>query len=374
MRRLRLAVIGGGHLGRIHARQLARRPEVELAAVVDPVAEVRQALAAELGCPALADPRDLDATVDAAIVATPTRNHTEVALEQLAAGRHLFVEKPLAATAADAARLVRAARQAQRVLQVGHVERFHPAWTAALPHLAEARFIQASRLGGFKFRSLDIGVVLDLMIHDLDLVLSIVRSPVVSVEALGLALFGGPEDVAHARVVFANGCVALLAASRASRAAERKMQVGTPRGFVTVDFAARTAEVLRPSLEVVRGQLDAEGLAPAERQTQLDTWLDTHLAQQSLPVAECDQIAAEHDDFLDSIRRARQPKVSGEDALAALELAEEVLAQLRAHAWDGQPEGRVGPRALPGRRVVPAPHFGRRRAAAPPAEERREAG
>ncbi len=374
MKRLRLAVIGVGHLGRIHARILAERDDVELVAVADPVPAARTSVAEGLSCAAVDDFRGLLGRIDAAVVAVPTSAHYQVAQALLAGGVHVFVEKPLAPSLFQAREIAGLARRQARVLQVGHVERFNPAWTAALPHLREPKFIEATRQGGFKFRSLDIGIVLDLMIHDLDLVCSVVRSPVQRVEALGLSLFGRVEDVAQARLVFENGCVATLTASRASRTAARTMRVGTPLGLVQMDFAARTVEVIRPSQAVLRGEVTADSLSPAERAACQETWLDTHLPIEQLRVVACDQITAELADFTESIRQARQPKVSGDDACSVLELAERIQESLRRHAWDGTTGGRMGPQAAPPHSVVPAPHFRAANRRPLPQPPRREAG
>ena len=208
---------------------------------------------AQFQVPGFRDLRELGGKIDAAIVAAPTRFHHQVARGLLADGVHLLVEKPLTAAYAEASELVETARRHGAVLQVGHVERFNPAFTAARPHFGAAKYISAVRRSGFSFRSTDIGVVLDLMIHDIDLVLAIVRSPVRHVEALGLALFGQHEDVANVRLAFENGCVAELSALRASRAAAARWTSGR-RGLVSLDFSARTAAVVRPAapLRVVK--------------------------------------------------------------------------------------------------------------------------
>ena len=247
MRPVRLAVVGAGHLGRIHARLASSLPGAQLVAVVDPDSTNRRSVAEECRCEAYDHHRRLTGRVDAAVVATPTRFHASVATDLLAAGIHLLVEKPVTSTSLEAERLVDSAGRRGLVLQVGHVERFNPALIAARAHLDEPKYIDAVRAGGFSFRSTDIGVVLDLMIHDIDTVLSLVRSEVQSVDALGIALFGAHEDMAHARLVSENGCVATLCASRASYTAVRRMRVFSRRGMADIDFAARTAEIVRPS-------------------------------------------------------------------------------------------------------------------------------
>ncbi|MBL9123896.1 MAG: Gfo/Idh/MocA family oxidoreductase, partial [Planctomycetaceae bacterium] len=190
MRPLRLAVIGVGHLGKAHARIAAGLEEIELVGVVDPVAANRTQVAAAHGVQACAHHRELLDRIDAVVIATPTRFHHAVALDLAAHGVHLFIEKPLTATLAEADELLAVAERNGVLVQVGHVERFNPVLTGVLPQLREPKYIEACRASTFKFRSTDIGVVFDLMIHDIDLVLSLARSQVVNVEALGVSVFG----------------------------------------------------------------------------------------------------------------------------------------------------------------------------------------
>ncbi len=225
MNRLRVAVIGAGRLGGFHAQKLAQLPEVELVGVADPVESQRSRVAAECRTAAFADYRELCGRIDAAVVAVPTRLHHALGKELLRRGIHVLMEKPLTPTAAEADELVALARRQRLVLQVGHVERFNPALAAASPHLRSPHYLEAVRASGFTFRSTDVGVVLDLMIHDLDVVLSLVRSELRRVDAMGISVLGGHEDVANARLEFANGCVAALSASRVSYEPVRHMQI-----------------------------------------------------------------------------------------------------------------------------------------------------
>jgi predicted dehydrogenase len=369
---LNVAVIGAGHLGKIHARIVASLPQLSLVGIVDPLLEARERAVAQFQVPGYGDPRELAGRIDAAIVAAPTRFHHQVARGLLANGVHVLVEKPLTPTYAEASELVETAREHGAVLQVGHVERFNPAFTAARPHFGAAKYISATRRSGFSFRSTDIGAVLDLMIHDIDLVLSIVRSPVRQVEALGLALFGRQEDVANVRLAFENGCVAELSASRASRTAARTMDVWSARGLVSMDFSARTAAIVRPSRAIARRELDIERLSPEERDALKDRLLAEHLPVEQLAVEPCDAITAELVDFADSIHAGRTPQVSGEAGRDAVDMAERILSKIARHAWDGTPDGLVGPRAVPAPQIIPGPHWGRKPVAPP--IERREAG
>lgn len=372
MKPVRVAVVGAGHLGRIHARILAGLSGATLVAVVDPLEKNRQEVAAQHGVAAHAGHRSVLAEFDAAVIATPTRFHWQVAKELLAAGIHLLVEKPLATTTVQATELVDLARRNGVVLQVGHVERFNPAFAAAEPYLRAPKYIEAVRRSGFSFRSTDIGVVLDLMVHDLDLVLSIVNSPVRRVDALGIGLFGRHEDIVNARLTFENGCVATLSASRASHSAARTLHVWSGQGFAAVDLAGRTVDFVRPSSAVLHGEIDVERLAPDERATLKDTFLQEHLPRQSVPVETADPLTSELTDFVTSIRTGRAPRVTGEAGLEAVKLAERILLEVQTHAWEGSPTGPVGPRIIAPPQILRGPHWHLKPSEAP--IERRKAG
>lgn len=372
MKPIRIGVVGCGHLGRIHTRILSGMAGFELVGVADPVEAARQRTAVEYHTRPFATHQELAAEVDALVVAAPTTYHHAIALELLDRGRHLLVEKPLAPTAAEADALVRAAQTRRVVLQVGHVERFNPAWTQVARELRDPKYIEGRRFGGFTFRSTDIGVVLDLMIHDLDLVLSIVGSEPVRVEALGVALFGRPEDVATARITFANGAIAQLSASRAARAPQRTMQLWSRGGLASVDFQTRTCQFVRPSAAIIEGALDVEALSPGERDRLRGELLNEHLPLSESQAPAVDAITAELQDFGESIRTGRSPRVSGEHGRNAVALAERVLEAIEEHAWDGVASGPVGPHGRVRRAPIPAPHWPLRTGAARPLE--REAG
>ncbi|MBI1918194.1 MAG: Gfo/Idh/MocA family oxidoreductase [Planctomycetes bacterium] len=231
MERLRLAVIGVGHLGKEHARILAGFPDVELAGVADTRTEQAEAVARRCSTRPFTDHRRLlDEHPNAAVVAVPTVHHHAVAVDCLRAGVSLLVEKPLAASLEEADELVALAQRARVVLQVGHIERFNPAFEELARRPLQPKLVHCQRFSPFSGRSLDIGVVLDLMIHDLDLLLALVRAPVRDVSAVGLSLLGGHEDLAQARIIFENGCVAHLSASRVHTGPVRRMEVWAPGG------------------------------------------------------------------------------------------------------------------------------------------------
>jgi predicted dehydrogenase len=328
MTRTRIAVVGCGHLGGIHARLLAGREDVELVAVVDPVAEARERVAAAHACRPLAEPRELVGLVDAAVVAAPTGLHAAVALPLLAAGIDLLVEKPLAADVEEARAIVIAARRHGRTVAVGHVERFNPAWREAVARAGRPVVVEATRHAPFTFRSLDVGVVHDLMIHDIDLVLALEPGRLERVEAQGILASGGHEDAARARLSFASGLVADLSASRISPVMRRAVTMWSENGVVAVDFNAKTVDVVAPSPAVRDGRFVAADVPPAERGGLKDRFFADILPRETVTVADANAIACEHDDFLAAIRTGRQPLVTAAAGAAAVEIAARVLEAL----------------------------------------------
>lgn len=328
MNRTRVAVVGCGHLGTIHARLLAGRTDAELVAVVDPVAESRDRAAAAHGCRPLAEPRDLVGLVDAVVVAAPTGLHTAVSLPLLEAGIDLLVEKPIAAGVEDARAIVIAARRRGRTVAVGHVERFNPAWRAASAGLADVAFVEAVRTAPFTFRSIDVGVIHDLMIHDIDLVLSLDPGRLERVEARGITATGGFEDAVRARLVFSSGLVADLTASRISPLARRTVSAWSPEALVHCDLTAKTVETIRPSAAVRSGAFSAAAVPAPERMAMKETFFTDVLPLETATIADANAIAAEHDDFLAAIRDRRAPLVSAAAGAAAVEIAARVIDAL----------------------------------------------
>ena len=270
--------------------------------------------------------------------------HREVAGAFLARGIATLVEKPLASSLAEAEQLVALARAIGAVLQVGHIERFNPA-LAALERLPlRPKYITAERLSTYTFRSTDIGVVLDLMIHDLDLVLSLIAAPVRSVAAVGVSLFGEHEDVANARIEFEDGSVANLTASRASYTAARKMRIWGAEGYASLDFAAKQATLVRPSDQLQRGRLDLDGVDLSQPAAVKEHLFGKILRVDQVQAERREPLALELEDFVAAARGESRPRVSGDDALRAIRLADQVLRSLEAHRWDGEP---VAPAAPP---------------------------
>ncbi|MCC9609010.1 Gfo/Idh/MocA family oxidoreductase [Blastopirellula sp. JC732] len=329
----RLAVIGAGHLGKIHARLAKQTAGLELVAIVDPIAAAREAAAAENGVPAYASHREISGEFDAAIIATPTQYHFGVAAELLADGVDLLVEKPITLSITDADQLLALAKVHGRVLQVGHVERFNPAFVAAAELIDRPRYIEAARTSGYSFRSVDIGVTLDLMIHDIDLVLSLVGSSVVNVDAIGASVFGPHEDMVQARLTFENGCVANLTASRSSFQPRREMKVFHAGGFVQIDMGSRKLQSIQPDPRLAAGELDVHTLPQAEKDH-----IRQHLFESLLPLEEVElpptnAIADEQADFVRAIETGSKPRVDGFAGRDAVIVAEMVAKCVERHVW-----------------------------------------
>lgn len=357
MKPLRTAVVGVGHLGRHHARIMAGMDDVELVAVVDPMSEACQAVASQYDAEALSDYHDLTGRVDAVVLATPTVTHHAIASQLLATDVHLLVEKPLTPSSREADELISAAQQRGLVLQVGHVERFNPAWDEASRLIDNPKYIETRRLSGYSFRSTDIGVVLDVMIHDIDLVLSIVPSSVERVEALGVSILGDHEDIANARLHFANGCVATLTASRVSYEMCRQTQVWTPQRFVAVDFAALEVSCCEPGADVSERDFHVDQVEPQQRLHLRDHFFEELLPVTKTKVEPRDQLTRELEDFIGSIRAVREPRVTGSQARDAIAVAEQIIESIAAHRWTEQRDGPLGPlvnpAALAERPIVP---------------------
>lgn len=311
---IRTAVIGVGYLGRFHAQKYASLPNSQLIGIADPSAGARAAVAAELKVAAHEDYRDLLGRVDAVSIVTPTASHFEVAKAFIEAGASVLVEKPMTVTIAEGEGLVEIAARHKRLLQVGHLERFNAAVLAVQPTLTVPRFIESARLAPFKHRGTDVDVVLDLMIHDIDLILSIVRSPVVSVDAIGSNVFSKEIDIANARLRFANGCVANATASRVSLKTERKLRLFQDDAYLSLDLQQKILTVIRKG-----GGVGPDGMPQVA--------IDEKTYEQG------DALRAEIEAFLEAVAGGRPPPVTGEDGLLALRTAvsigEQVASSMR---------------------------------------------
>jgi predicted dehydrogenase len=325
MKNIRAAVIGAGYLGRFHAQKYAQADDCTLVGVVDTLKPTAERLAAELGVRPLQDYRTLLGEVDAVSIATPTPTHSEIALAFLQAGAHVLVEKPITESAAQAEALIEAARSAGRVLQVGHLERFNPAILAAEALLAEPRFIECHRLAPFRERGTDVNVVLDLMIHDIDLLQMIVGSPLAALDAIGTAVFSSEMDIVNARLRFENGCVANVTASRVSLKTERKLRVFRDDAYLSIDLQQKILTVIR------KRQSATPGAAPSLAELLAGGGLPVHIEEQSFEQG--DALRAEIEAFLAAVRGRAPVKVSGEDGLRALRTAIAITA--RVHGGEG---------------------------------------
>lgn len=306
---LRTAVIGVGHLGKHHARILAALAGTKLVAVVDTIAARASEVGTSTGATPLGDYRELFGQVDAVSVAVPTELHHEVAIPFLERGIAVLVEKPMARTVAEADDLIAAARASGATLAVGQTERYNPAVAAVMPLVSSPRFIEVHRLGVFPERSLDIDVVFDLMIHDLDIVGSLVRSPVASIEAVGVPVLTPKFDIANARLRFENGCIANLTASRISRDRVRKIRFFQPDAYISIDYAAQEVEGWR----LVR----RDGQRPS-------------IEGGALPVEKDEPLRRELADFVRAARERSKPLVDGEAGRAALALATRIAEKMES--------------------------------------------
>ena len=340
---IRIAVIGAGHLGRIHTRLLAEDDQFDLVGVVDPSATARQAMAREHGVAVFNDFRQLQGQAEAAVVATPTILHHEVASHLLERGVHVLVEKPITTTVSQANSLIQLADKNGRVLQVGHVERFNPAYRASRPHIQQARYVESSRLAPYTFRSTDVGVVLDLMIHDIDLTLATVQSEVTEVQAMGASVIGPHEGIAQARLAFTNGCIANLSASRVNPEAQRTMHIFAASGQTCLDFSEPSARHIGIS-DTVRGQTIDPATTSMEEQARLrENFFEDILPCRQIDVPEGNAIRDEHADLAAAIRTGQHVQVPGTAGRDALAVAHRVVQALTNHRWNGRHPGPRGP-------------------------------
>jgi predicted dehydrogenase len=348
MSRLRMAVIGVGHLGQHHARVLAGLPEVELVGVVDSNPQQAREVAERLGTHAYDQFEPLLDQIDAATIVTPTVFHHQVAAAFLKRSIPVLVEKPVCRTLVEANELIALADEAGVALQVGHIERFNPAFEELARRPIRPKFVEAERHGPFTGRSTDIGAVLDLMIHDLDLLLALNGGPVRTVSAVGVAVFGGHEDMVNARLEFENGCIAHVTASRISQRPKRRLRIWAPEGYAGIDFVSRKLTLVQPGEEVRRHGIRVDRLDAAAKTRLKDELFGRYMHVLHLDGdRKNDQLTSELRHFVECVRFGRRPRVTGEDGRDALELAERILEAVRQHQWEGTPAGPVGPAEFP---------------------------
>jgi predicted dehydrogenase len=327
---LKVGVIGVGHLGKEHARIYEDMRDAELVGVVDSDAETARAIAKKCRTEWSEDPAFLLDKAEAVSVVVPTVQHAAVALPFLERGISVLVEKPMTFRVEEAVSLVEAAAKSGAKLQVGHVERFNPGFRAIAAHNMKPLFIECHRLSPFRFRSADIGVVFDLMIHDLDIIHCLVQSDVKRVEAIGVPVITAHEDIANARIIFDNGCVANLTASRVSLKSMRRIRFFAPDCYVTIDTMDKKASVYRkkPGFnEVARKLRDASNMRIMLEMRKL-AYGDL-VDIQNLSLGEEEPLRAELASFVTCVRENRRPEVPGEDGVRAVRLAQDILADLR---------------------------------------------
>jgi predicted dehydrogenase len=301
------AVVGVGYLGKFHAEKYAASPKAKLVAVVDTDQNRAREIGAPLGADILIDYRELFGRVQCVSIAVPTRFHFQVARDFIEAGIDVLVEKPLTADISEARDLVAAAKAKNVILQVGHLERFNPAIRQLEGVIKEPKFVECHRLAPFVERGTDVDVVLDLMIHDIDVISSLVRSPVERMEAVGVPVLTDKPDIANARIKFANGCIANVTSSRVSIKRERKIRIFQPDAYISIDYDQRRAQIYYKP-------------APGAG------WLG--IRAENIEIKDGDALADEIDSFLECVRTRALPLVDGDEGLRALEIASMISAQL----------------------------------------------
>jgi predicted dehydrogenase len=330
-----VSVLGAGSLGKEHARiygELAAGGEVDFVGLYDVAAETARKIADRLGVRAFGSVAEAAEASDAVSIVTPTPTHFELARMLLEQGKHVLVEKPMTENAAQAGELVRLAQERRAVLQVGHVERFNPVFNYLEKVATDPRFIESHRLSPYPARSTDIGVVLDLMIHDLDVVLAFVKSPLKSVDAVGIPVLSRSEDIANARLRFVNGCVANLTASRVSPERMRKIRVfsgGASHSYISLDYRAQEGFIYRiarndePESSMLKKLLRTKG------STIVSEFGGKRVVREPVPIAKDEPLKLELRHFAGCVRAHRTPMVSGESAKRALDLALEITRQIQ---------------------------------------------
>ncbi len=319
-KKLKIGVLGAGHLGKIHLKCIQQLPETyELIGFYDPNEAQAKAVAAEFQIAAFENVATLIHAADVIDIVTPTPTHFELAQKVILAGKHLFIEKPLTKTIAEAEILLDLLRQHPVKAQVGHVERFNPALLALSGRLIQPMFVEGHRLATFNPRGTDVSVVLDLMIHDLDIVLSLINSPVMNVSASGVAVVSDTPDIANARIEFANGCVANLTASRISMKQMRKLRLFQPNAYVSLDFLEKKAQIVQLSREKT-----TEFAIPIQTQ-QGEKWM----TMEEPSIEPINAIKMELQSLAESIQNDQKPTVPMEDGYKALHLAQQILDSIQ---------------------------------------------
>ena len=339
----RVGVIGAGRMGKLHARVLSEMEDAELACVVDANGAVAEAVSKQRDCDAFTDPAEAVDRVDAAIISVPTVNHLEAARPFLMAGKCLLIEKPLADNVEAATELLKLAEANNANVQVGHTERFNPAVLGLKRYRIKPKFIEAHRISPFTFRSADIGVVFDMMIHDIDLILMMVSGKVIRVEAVGVNVIGQHEDICNVRLTFDNGCVANVTASRLAIKTERKMRIFSEDAYLSVDYGKKVGIVItkEANLDLIQMARDLDVDDLAEMAESVD--YRTLLKMEELAIDESvEPLRRQAEAFRRTVVEGAGPVVSAADGLAAVQVATDIVHSIKEHRWDGMASDRKG--------------------------------
>ena len=334
MTQLRTAVIGAGKMGRIHAKVYNKLDNANLVAIADNNLESAQALAETFDCEATADPASLIGKVDAVTISAPTIAHHELAMLFIQHGVPVLIEKPLASSVQEGREIVECAKENDVIVAVGHSERCNPVVQAMKRLHIEPMFIEANRVSPYPFRSMDIGVVLDVMIHDIDIILSLANSTVKRVDAAGVNVIADEEDVCNARIFFENGCIANVTASRLALKTERKVRVFSRQAYLSLDFFRKDGIVIKADKNVDLVKWIREHQEKQDFDFSTVNWPDLlHIEQ--LQIEDAEPLKVEQESFLNAILdKSKRPEVTGAEGLAALECAEQILTSIKEHQWE----------------------------------------
>jgi predicted dehydrogenase len=331
--RIRTAVVGAGKMGAIHAKVYSQLPQSRLVAIVDIDIQKAQRLAQEYDCQFFINCADIIDKVDAVTIATPTVTHLELAKIFIKNGIAVLIEKPLAANVKEGRKIVALARKTNSVVAVGHSERCNPVVQAMKRLNIEPKFIEANRISPYPFRSTDVGVVLDVMIHDIDIILSLAASRIKKVDAVGVSVIDEKEDICNARIVFENGCIANITASRLALKTERKVRVFSRQAYLSVDYLKKSGIVIKPDPNINVVKWIQEHKETGDLDLTMVNWPDLlHIEQ--LQIDDKEPVRLQQEAFLKAVAdRTYAPEVSAEEGLAALECAEKILSSVRKHRW-----------------------------------------
>jgi predicted dehydrogenase len=344
----RVAVVGCGRMGKHHARTFHQLESADLVCVVDANAKAAESLARQRDCDALTDPAQAVERVDAAVIATPTVAHLDAARPFVQAGKGVLIEKPFCNDPLAGQALIDLAETTGAVVLTGHTERFNPASVALSTYAVKPKFIEAHRISPYTFRSADVGVVLDMMIHDIDLVLSYARSDVADIQAVGVAVVGATEDICNARLSFANGCVANITASRLAIKTERKMRIFSEEHYLSVDYGKKVGIVIEKgkNLDLIQMARDMDVDDIAELAQSVDYTDLLTIEELSIDESQGDPLTLQARDFQAAVQAGKSPTVPASDGLAAVRTANAIVEKLNQHRWDGEVSERSGPHII----------------------------